>query len=293
MNKAKSLISAGCILCLSVLSACSSRGADSQITVSVPGDSISTAVSMSSVTDESSMVTTETESTEIAEESTAQTASPDDVCRLIDEAEIPEINITEYSTPEEIMLAGKEAGMYYGKTTEKYFGYGGYYNWKFDFDESTGNYRSDGLYTDQSNNVYAPMDYAEAKQFMIDFLGLTENGFEELCNNSPSSYYDTDGYLCIIPGDGGQAGWSYSYIIDYELGDNTVTYNCARVGAKEEWGYDEDLIEPFTFRLALEDGVWKLDGCSYGEGFFYWIIGLESDIEPYFSEMTDFESSDS
>ena len=187
------------------------------------------------------------------------------------------------------MLAGKTAGMYYGKEAEKYFGYGGCDSWKYNYDESIGHYRSDGLYTDKMNDEYAPMDYEGAKEFLIKRLNLTEKGFEELCENSPSSYYDVNGSLCLSPGEGGQAGWDYSYIVDCELGENTVTYNCERVGRKERWGYDEDMVMPFTFRLALEDGTWKLDGCSYGEGFFYWIIGSESDIEPYLENDEDWQ----
>lgn len=171
------------------------------------------------------------------------------------------------------MLAGKTAGIYFGKAADEYFGYGSYYNWKYDYDESIEHYRSDGLYIDKANDVYAPMDYAKAKEFLMNRLLLTEKGFDDLCENSPSSYYDVNGSLCVILGDGGQAGWSYSQIVDYEmdeneLGEKTVTYNCERVGTAEEWGYDEDKVEPFTFRLAYEDNLWKLDGVSYSEGFF-------------------------
>ena len=220
-----------------------------------------------------------------------QTEFSDEIKQILSETVFPEININENSTEEEIMLAGKTAGIYYGNEAAQYFGYGGYNNWKNNYDESIGHYRSDGLYTDKPNDEYAPLDYAGAKEFLIKRLNLTEKGFEELCENSPSSYYDVDGILCLTIGDGGQAGWDYSYIVDYELGENTVTYNCERVGRKERWGYDEDMVMPFTFRLALEDGVWKLDGCSYGEGFFYWIIGSESDIEPYLENDEDWQAN--
>lgn len=203
-----------------------------------------------------------------------ETAAPaEEVQRLIDSAEFPEISINDNSTPDDIMRAGETAGAHYGETAEKYFGFGGYNNWKYDYDENFGHYKGDGLYTDKANDLYAPMDYAAAKQFLIESLGLTERGYEELCENSPSSYYDKNGVLCLVPGDGGGAGWSYSRIIDYAVGENesgekTVTYSCERVGTAEEWGYGEDTVKPFTFRIALEDGVWKLDGVSYGEGFF-------------------------
>lgn len=220
-----------------------------------------------------------------------QTEFSEEVRQMLSEVEFPEINITESSTAEEIMLAGKTAGMFYGKEAAVYFGYGGYSSWKYDFDESIGHYRSDGLYTDKANGEFAPMDYAGAKEFLKSRLNLTEKGFEELNWNSPTGYYESDGCFCLTHGDGGQAGWDYSYIVDYELGENTVTYSCERVGRSERWGYDEDMTEPFTFSLALEDGVWKLDGCSYGEGFFYWMIGTESDIEPYLANSEDWQQN--
>lgn len=220
-----------------------------------------------------------------------QTEFSEEVRQMLSEVEFPEINITESSTAEEIMLAGKTAGMFYGKEAAAYFGYGGYNGWKYDFDESIEHYRCDGLYTDKENGEFTPMDYAGAKEFLKSRLNLTEKGFEELNWNSPTGYYESDGCFCLTPGDGGQAGWDYSYIIDYELGENTVTYSCERVGRSERWGYDEDMTEPFTFSLALEDGVWKLDGCSYGEGFFYRIIGSENDIEPYLAGSEDWQQN--
>ncbi len=205
--------------------------------------------------------------------------------------ELPNIVIDEKSTYEELMQCGKIAGMFYSEAAEKYFGYGANNNWKYDFDENLVSYRCYGLYTDETYTSFAPIDYTELKKVITNDLRLTEKGFEELNANSPNRYYDVNGFLCMTPGEGGQAGWDYSYIIDYEMETNTITYNCARVGRKERWGYDEDLICPFTFRLALENGVWKLDGCSYGEGFFYWFIGLENDIETYLANSEDWQEN--
>ena len=267
-----------------ILAGCSSDNVSDQNNVDNAVYSSGDATSSANVSEETDISDVEsTTNVTNEEEVSINTASVEDVQRLIDEVECPDIRITEDSTSEEIMLAGKTAGIYFGKATDEYFGYGNYYNWKYDYDESIGHYRSDGLYIDKANDVYAPMDYAKAKEFLINRLLLTEKGFDDLCENSPGSYYDVNGSLCVIPGDGGQAGWSYSQIVDYEmdeneLGEKTVTYNCERVGTAEEWGYDEDKVEPFTFRLAYEDNLWKLDGVSYGEGFFE-LMWLENNAQ--------------
>lgn len=111
------------------------------------------------------------------------------------------------------------------------------------------------------------MNGEESKQFLIDYLHITENCYKDLCNNSPSTYTIKDGSFYVSSGDGGQAGWSYSQIVDYTINENVITYNCERVGSAEEWGYDEDLIQPFTFSLAYENNEWKLNSVSYTEGF--------------------------
>ncbi len=35
------------------------------------------------------------------------------------------------------------------------------------------------------------------------------------------------------------------------------------------------MVRPFTFRLAYEDGLWKLDGVSYGEGLFEFYMDID------------------
>ncbi|MCH5349355.1 MAG: hypothetical protein J1E40_08540 [Oscillospiraceae bacterium] len=215
---------------------------------------------------------------------TVKTASREELQIFKDSFEYPAISMGENSSPEEIMLAGKRAGKFFSREAEKYFGYGVEYKWKVDgTDErsTSGHGVCLGPYTDKENGIYFPMVGNEAKWFIINQLRLTERGFEELCLNSPSSYELDGDDLIVHSGDGGQAGWDYSYIVDYEMEGNTVTYNCLRVGTKEEWGYDEDVTEPFTFRLAYENGIWKLDGCSWGEGLFYYFIGLQSDADAY------------
>lgn len=93
-----------------------------------------------------------------------------------------------------------------------------------------------------------------------------------------------------MSGDGGQAGWDYSYIKDYEISNdgNSITYNCERFGDKENWGYNEDLTEPFTFSIVKDNGIWKLDSCSNCEAFCDCFIGLESEIEAYKAELISY-----
>lgn len=267
------------VIAMMMLSACEGTEDVEKITTAEETDRLAETVI---VTAEVSTVTA------VTEEVPVNTASPEEVRRLIDEVRFPEITIAEDSTPAEIMLAGNKAGAYYGRAAAKYFGYGVDINWKYEDTDlltvdgiaenppyvySTSYRKSAGLYTDRDNDIFAPMDHSEAKQFLMSSIGLTEQGFYELCLNSPSTYLGINGELYVHSGDGGQAGWSYSHIVGYELGENgqgekTVTYNCERVGTAEDWGYEEDIIKPFTFRLAYADGLWKLDGVSYGEGFF-------------------------
>ena len=207
---------------------------------------------------------------------TLRFSTPEEIRQIIDDAEYPEIIINEDSSPEEIIHAGETAGKFFAAASEKYFEYGVNTEWKYDLKDERnkgGIYVCLGPYTDKEYGIYAPMNGEESKQFLMDYIKLTERGYEELCLNSPSRYEINDGELYVYSGDGGQAGWSFSRIVGYESGENelgqkTITYNCERVGTAEEWGYDEDMTMPFTFRLAYEDDMWKLDGVSYGEGFF-------------------------
>lgn len=274
-----------CTIFTFILSSCGSESQDIAINTTASETTVQSVQSTSEYEVESDIYVEESEFT-------VPTASPDKVQLLIDNVELPSIIITDNSTSDEILQAGKTAAKFFSEATEMYFGYGIDYNWKLSrnnddalsIDEmkpyqSSGIYwKSLGLYTD-TRESYVPMNGNDSKQFLIDYLRLTEKGYEELCENSPSTYTIKDESFYVSSGDGGQAGWSYSQIIDYavgenELGEKVVTYNCERVGDAEEWGYDEDLIQPFTFRLAFEDNTWKLDGVSYGEGFFElkWLI---------------------
>ena len=229
----------------------------------------------------------------------SETAALENIIQnLINDAEPPQIVITDNSTQEEILQAGKTAADFYGKLVDKYFEYGVSYNWKmasgsesgdiYTDEKSNSYYKCYGLYTDKNNDIYVPMNFSEIKHFLMSYIMLSENGFNDLCKNSPSKYIDVDGVCFLMSGDGGQAGWDYSYIKDYEISDNNkiVTFNCERFGSKENWGYDNDLTEAFTFSIVNDNGIWKLDGCSDCEAFCSSFIGSESDIEDHKAEQT-------
>lgn len=247
-------------------------------------------------TDSTDTTFTESEAASLSEAETADTYSEDEpasdeeasaidtsemLSQMINESHIPEISITDASTHDEIMQAGKRAAVFFAEAADKYFGYGVERRWKLgqtDDDiltteemmqyQTLGSYwRSFGLYTETGDD-YIPLDGTGSKKFLIDCLHLTEKGYDDLCSNSPSTYTIKDGSFYVSSGDGGEAGWSYSRIVDFSADENVITFSCERVGDAEDWGYDEDMIQPFTFSLAFEDDGWKLDGVSYGEGFF-------------------------
>lgn len=247
-------------------------------------------------TDSTDTTFTESEAASLSEAETADTYSEDEpasdeeasaidtsemLSQMINESHLPEISITDASTHDEIMQAGKRAAVFFAEAADKYFGYGVERRWKLgqtDDDiltteeitqyQTSGSYwRSFGLYTETGDD-YIPLDGTGSKQFLIDCLHFTEKGYDDLCSNSPSTYTIKDGSFYVSSGDGGEAGWSYSRIVDFSADENVITFSCERVGDAEDWGYDEDMIQPFTFSLAFEDDGWKLDGVSYGEGFF-------------------------
>ena len=272
MNLGKTFL---CIAAVSLLCSC---GNDKD------GEQTDTAI-IESVTSESFKTESETvlsEPSEAVTEETQQTVSYDELEQLALSVERPEIIISADSSREEILLAGKTAGEFYGGHCSAFFGFGIEYGWhmadelRMEIDGISADRffsdmtfrRAESYYTDRGNKIYAPTDYSHAKQFVSNFIGLTERGFYELCSNSPSRYLGIDGELYLCSADGGDAGLSYSEVTDYELSEDTVTFFYQRVGLAEEWGYDENVVMPFTFRLAYEDEIWKLDGCSYGEGLF-------------------------
>lgn len=283
MNKFK-IISCCTALSLVMLTACGKGSTSERI------DSDDTTVT------DSETAFTESETTSLSETETADTNSEDKpasgeeasaintsemLSQMINRSKLPEISITDSSSHDEIMQAGKRAAVFFAEAADKYFGYGVERRWKLsqtDDDilameemtqyQTSGSYwRSLGLYT-ETGDAYIPLDGAESKQFLIDCLHLTEKGYDDLCANSPSTYTINDDSFYVSSGDGGEAGWSYSRIVDYSADGSVITFNCERVGDAEDWGYDEDMIQPFTFSLAFEDDAWKLDGVYYGEGFF-------------------------
>ena len=276
------------VLCTLALSACGSESPDIT-TVSLTPDTTLSSVQI--ISSEISIPVSENETTDM-------TASPSVIQNLIDEAEHLQIDITENSAPEEILQAGKTAAAFYGKLVDKYFEYGVSYNWKmaggsedgdiYTDENSNSYYKCYGLYADRDNGIYVPMSFYEVKNFLVSYMSISENGFDDLCKNSPSKYIGVDDVCFLMSGDGGQAGWDYSYIKGYEISNdgNSIIYNCERFGDKENWGYNEDLTEPFTFSIVKDNGIWKLDSCSNCEAFCDCFIGLESDIEAYKAELT-------
>ena len=61
---------------------------------------------------------------------TGQTASYEDISRLTEENELPEISISEDMSFDDIMLAWQNAGEYYGRAAKEFFGFGAELNWK-------------------------------------------------------------------------------------------------------------------------------------------------------------------
>lgn len=274
MKKAK-LTAVVCICALALTACGDSKETSTQSVTTVP----ETTASVQQEMDESP-AETETEAAEAETENTEETATYDELQKIIDETKPLDINITESSTPDEIMQAGKAAAFYFEENTDRFFEYGVDLNWKIDYEDQAEVpfYKILGIYIDKRNGVYVPLSGEETKQFLLDRIGLTERGYEELSANSPSKYKFIGDDIYVASGDGGQAGLVGSYIADYEInGDGTITYNCI-VKSEESSGFDDT---PFTFRIANENGIWKLDGCSLCEGLCHAFIGLESDVENY------------
>lgn len=113
----KSKLTAAVCICALALTACGDSEENSTTSVtSVP----EITASVQQETDEASSAETETEAAE-AETEAVQTASYDELQKIIDETEPLDINITESSTPDEIMQAGKAAAFYFEENTDRFF----------------------------------------------------------------------------------------------------------------------------------------------------------------------------
>lgn len=209
-----------------------------------------------------------------------------------------ETEITTISKDSEVtnyMQIGKEQGLIFKETLWDYFGTCCNHNWKLDTkdileqdDYCCRQYqRCLGLFTDGSKKDYTEMNYSEARQYMISQLNITENGFDDLCENSPSGYMESDNLFYVGQGDGGEAGWDCSYIVDYKVEDNNITYKCQRIGfagSYEDgyWGYEEDLIEEFSFTIVQDDDGYKFDRCDNYNAFFNYFVGFKEDYVELF-----------
>lgn len=187
--------------------------------------------------------------------------------------DFPDVDITapQIDDPPEF---GEKYGIWLSTHLWKYFGYPAINSWKTDpedkFIDNDGGVIYSlcvGIRSDNTEPVWeengVAISFDSGKKYIIEKLNLTEQCFNSLCKNAPTGYLEKDGKLYVAESFGGQAGWDYSYIVDYEEGDDSITYNCTRICEKES-GYDD---QPFSFTLKYSDGKWLLDDCSYVEGF--------------------------
>ncbi len=187
--------------------------------------------------------------------------------------DFPDVDITDPQI-DDLSEFGEKYGIWLSTRLWEYFGYPAINNWKTDpedkfVDNDKGVIYSlcVGIRSDNTEPVWeengVAISFDSGKKYIIEKLNLTEQCFDSLCENAPTGYLEKNEKLYVAESFGGQAGWDHSYIVDYEAGDDSITYNCTRVCEKES-GYEDQL---FTFTLKYSDGKWLLDGCSYVEGF--------------------------
>ncbi len=187
--------------------------------------------------------------------------------------DFPDVDITNPRIDDSLEF-GEKYGIWLSTRLWKYFGYPAINSWKTDpedkfIDNDRGVIYSlcVGTRSDNTEPVWeengVAISFDSGKRYIIEKLNLTEQCFNSLCKNAPTCYLEKDGKLYVAESFGGQVGWDYSYIVDYEAGNDSITYHCTRICEKES-GYDD---RPFTFTLKYSDEKWLLDDCSYVEGF--------------------------
>ncbi|MBQ8175552.1 MAG: hypothetical protein IJ035_00765 [Oscillospiraceae bacterium] len=199
-----------------------------------------------------------------------------------------------YSEDDEFIIIGREMWKQYNETLWDYFGTNCYIKWHYTNGEGHTNSTDarcylevDGLYTDRENEVYTEMNYAEAREFLINELNITEHGFDDLCRFSPGAYVEKDGKLWVGQADGGYSGWDFCYITDYKAEGDFVTYYCEKRGlyCNPDNGWDNcDRYIDFSFTLKNEDGEWKLYSCTNYEAFFMYLVGTAADVNEILAE---------
>ncbi len=199
-----------------------------------------------------------------------------------------------YSEDDEFIVIGREMWKQYNETLWDYFGTSCHMKWHYTNGEGHTNSTDarcylevDGLYTDRENEVYTEMNYAEAREFLISELNITEHGFDDLCRFSPGAYVEKDSKLLVGQADGGYDGWDFCYITDYKAEDDFVTYYCEKRGlyCNPDNGLDKcDRYLDFSFTLKNEDGEWKLYSCTNYEAFFTYLVGTAADVNKSLAE---------
>ena len=102
-----------CTICTFILSSCGSGSQDIAIDTTASETTVQSVQSTSEYEVESDIYVEESEFT-------VPTASPDKVQLLIDNVELPSIIITDNSTSDEILQAGKTAAIFFSEATEMF-----------------------------------------------------------------------------------------------------------------------------------------------------------------------------
>ena len=166
---------------------------------------------------------------------------------------------------DEYLSLGAKKGMEYSRMVSKYFWTSCSSSWKVDeksgFPDEDGeryNIRITGFLNEEETDG---VSFEEIKKFFTEEKNITEKCFENLNQNSMGGYKEIDGKPYAVYYDGGEWGWDYSFITDYQIVDeNKIVYNCKRID------YEEDKTEEFSFTLVYENGKWKLDDCTMWSG---------------------------
>ncbi len=203
----------------------------------------------------------------------------DEVINLtMQEIEYSENQDTDFSFTESVISDPAAFGEEYGKWLSEqvwlFFGYPAINQWVTNPNDRFIDEEKDLIYSScvgirlnneepVHNENSTPVSYSSGKRYIIEKLNLTESCFDKLCEIAPSSYCEKDGKLYVAESFGGQAGWRGSIIVDYEVKDNVINYNCIRLSEPMSGNEDAE----FTFSLKFVENEWLLDDCSYVEGF--------------------------
>ncbi len=187
-----------------------------------------------------------------------------------------------YSEDDENIILGKESADKYSESLWEYFGTACLYKWKTAEESRNFCYNSYeyteviGLYTDKEKDEYIEMDFSQVKEYLINQLDITERCFNEMCVLSAGSYIEENGKLYVGMVDGYSNGGLFSYIRDYTVNGDTITYNCRRMSLYSDIDSgleDCDRYRDFSFTLKNENGIYKLDSCT---DYFCFFQGIDT-----------------